>query len=144
MAPINMRYSVATLIIISTATPVSAWDIHPVKDPVSNEAVPSASVATTGASLVVACTNGQPQPRLRLDQAIETSNVAISYRFDDGVLAQRVASVSPQGLDLWPWTADYSAAAWRLRRAKRFRLILNQTTFDFDLSTGDQLPLFLC
>ena len=103
-----------------------------------------ASVATTGASLVVACTNGQPQPRISLDQAIEPKNVAISYRFDDGVLAQRVAAVSAQGLDLWPWPTEYSAAAWKLRRAKRFRLNLGQTLFDFDLSTGDPLPLFLC
>jgi hypothetical protein len=139
-----MRYSVAILLIISTAAPVSAWDLHLIRDPISNEPVPSASVATTGASLIVACTNGQPQPRLRFDQAIEPNNVAVTYRFDDGVLAQREASVSPQGIDLWPWTADYSAAVWRLRRARRFRLNLGQTMFDFDLSTGDQLPLFLC
>jgi hypothetical protein len=139
----NMRHSL-TICFLLIAMPVSAWEIRSIKDPMTNEPVTGASVTATGASLVVACTNGQPQPRLSLDQSIEPKNIVVSYRFDDGAVAQRVAAVSPDGHDLWPWPSDFSAAVWKLRRAKRFRLNMGQASFDFDLSTGEQLPVFLC
>jgi hypothetical protein len=139
----NMRRSLITICFLLIAMPVSAWEIRSVKEPTTNELVMSASVSATGASLVVACTNGQPQPRLSLDQSIEPKNTIVSYRFDDGPVAQHMAMVSADGHDLWPWPSEYSAAVWKLRRVKRFRLSVGQASFDFDLSTGDQIPLFL-
>jgi hypothetical protein len=139
-----MRRSFAIIFFLSTATPVSAWELHSIKDPVNNELVTRASVSTTGASLIVACTNGEPQPRLSLDQSVGLKEVAVSYRFDDGPVTRRMAMISPDGHELWPWPTDYSAAAWKLRRVKRFRLNVGETLFEFDLSTGDTLPLILC
>jgi hypothetical protein len=139
-----MRRSLTTICFLLIAMPVSAWEIRSIKDPMTNELVTGASVTATGASLIVACTNGQPQPRLSLDQSIEPKNIIVTYRFDDGPVAQRMAIVSADGHDLWPWPSDYSAAVWKLRRFKRFRLNIDQASFDFDLSTGEQLPAFLC
>jgi hypothetical protein len=143
----NMRRLLTTICFLSFAMPASAWELRSIKDPATNELVKSASVTAIGASLVVACTNGQQQPRLRLDQTIEpknTKNTIVSYRFDDGAVTQHMAVVSADGHELWPWPSDYSAAVWKLRRVKRFRLDMGQTSFDFDLSTGDHLPAFLC
>jgi hypothetical protein len=140
----NMRRLLTTICFLSMAMPVSAWELRSIKDPVTNELVKSASVAATGASLVVACTNGQQQPWLSLARSIEPKNIMVTYRFDDGPVAQRMATVSADGHDLWPWPSDYSAAVWKLRRVKRFHLDMGQTSFDFDLSTGDHLPAFLC
>lgn len=144
LASINMRRALVTICFLLVATRVSAWDIRSVKDPISNALVTGASVTATGASLIVACTNGQPQPRLSLDQGIEPKNTIVSYRFDDGPVKQGLASVSPDGHNLWPWPEDYSAAAWKLKRVKRFSLNIGQTHFDFDLSKGDGLPLIVC
>jgi hypothetical protein len=140
----NMRRALTTIYFLLIATQVSAWEVRPIKDPINNELVTSASVTASGASLIVACTNGQPQPRLSLDQGIEPKNTIVSYRFDDGPTAQAAAVVSPDGRNLWPWPADYSAAAWKLKRVKRFRLNIGQTLFDFDLSKGASLPLIVC
>jgi hypothetical protein len=139
-----MLRSLTTICFLSMAMPVSAWELGSIKDPATNEPVKSASVTATGASLIVACSNGQQQPRLRLDQSIEAKNIIVSYRFDEGPLAQHMATVTADGHDLWPWPSDYSAAVWKLRRVKRFRLNMGQASFDFDLTTGDHLPAFLC
>jgi hypothetical protein len=140
----NMRRLLTAICFLSMSMPVSAWELGSVKDPATNELVKSASVTAAGATLVVACTNGQQQPRLRLDQTIEPKNIIVSYRFDDGAVTQHMAAVSADGHELWPWPSDYSAAVWKLRRVKRFRLDMGRTSFDFDVSTGDQLPAFLC
>jgi hypothetical protein len=140
----NMHRLLTTICFLLMAMPVSAWELRSIKDPATNELVKSASVTATGASLVVACTNGQQQPRLKLDQTIEPKNTIVSYRFDDAAVSQHMAVVSADGHELWPWPSDYSAAVWKLRRVKRFRLSVGQTSFDFDLSTGDHLPAFLC
>lgn len=71
-------------------------------------------------------------------------DVVISYRFDDGPITPRIASISLDGQYLWPWRVDASAAIWKLRRSKRFRLSVGDASFDFDLTTSDQLPVILC
>ncbi len=140
----NMRRLLTAICFLLIAMPASAWELRSVKDPATNELVKSASVTATGASLVVACTKGQQQPWLNLAQGIEPKNIMVTYRFDDGPVAQRMAVVTADGHDLWPWPSDYSAAVWKLRRVKHFHLDMGQTSFDFDLSTGDHLPAFLC
>jgi hypothetical protein len=138
-----MRAWLVTIVFL-TATKASAWTISTAYDPVTDELINSASVSTVGASLVVACRNGQPEPRLRLDQNLVATEIVVSYRFDDGPITPRMAAISPDGQYLWPWRADASAAIWKLRRGKRFRLSVGDASFDFDLTTSDQLPVILC
>jgi hypothetical protein len=130
--------------LLVVATPALAWDVSAVKDPMTDKSATVASVTGRGASLSVTCTDGEPEIELKLDQRIAEKNVSITYRFDDGSEVRRTATVSRDGYGVRPWPTESSAAVWRLKRAKRLRLVVNGAPFDFDLSTGASLPMLLC
>ena len=105
-----------------------------------------ARVTAQDATLLVGCLNGHPQPRLTWSEPIGRGEVGVTYRFDDGPVVPRMATVTQGGKVVHPWLMDYGSAIARLKAGKRLRVQISGGRFyDFDLKAGGQgLPVIKC
>ena len=115
-----MRNLLALCLTLS-ATPCAAWNVSTTKDRMTDKTLTWASATSGEATLLVGCLNGQVQPRLSWGKRIGWGDIGISYRFDDGPVVPRFATVSQEETVLYPWIGDYSEAVARFRKGKRLR-----------------------
>lgn len=145
------EFASRALVLALAVVPVSqaaAWDVRQARDAMTDRMETSASVTSGGATearLVVACMNGQAMPRLSFGQRIGLGDIGVTYRLDSGAVVQRMAMLSQDGRDLWPWLGDAPNVTMRMRAAKRVRVsVAGGEVYDFDLTRGDSLPQLQC
>jgi hypothetical protein len=136
-----MRVIFVVGMLASTITTASAWTIERTKDPMTDRTNIWASVTDKGATLLVGCLNGQVEARLTWPDRIGYgSQLGLSYRVDKGEVVPRFAMLTQDGRTLYPW----AGVDW-LRPAKRLRVQIDRTVFDFDLVKGaPEIPAIRC
>ncbi|UFW82837.1 hypothetical protein BjapCC829_22880 [Bradyrhizobium barranii] len=140
-----MRVLVLLLLLFSIG-PAIAWDVGTFKDRMTDRTETYAAVQDGAATLYVGCLNGSVKPVLKFDQSIGWGKIGLSYRFDNGPVVPRFATLSQDGRDLWIWVLDHADAMAHLRSGKRLRISLDGAAmFDFNLSQGEKgLPAIKC
>ncbi|WP_213287605.1 hypothetical protein [Bradyrhizobium sp. sGM-13] len=135
------------LCLVLIVTPATAWTVTTEKDRLTDKTLTWARVTDQGATLLMGCLNGEPQPRLTWPGRVGfgQQSVGISYRFDDGPVVPRFATFGGDGASIYPWVADHADAWKKLKNGKRLRVQIGPHLFDFDLRQGGQdLPTVRC
>jgi hypothetical protein len=133
-------------ILLSSVASANSWHVDRHVDKMTDRTETAALVIAGDATLYVSCVNGQPQPRVRWDKRIGYGDLGVTYRFDAGEVVPRMAMLSQNGKDLWPWLGDPAGAIAKLRAGKRVRVqVTGGPVLDFDLGQGGQgLPDIRC
>ncbi|WP_128921859.1 hypothetical protein [Bradyrhizobium nanningense] len=141
----EMRIFVLCFLAVSMR-PAIAWEVGQFKDRMTDRIETYATVQDGAATLYVGCLNGAVKPVLKFDRPIGWGKIGLSYRFDNGPVVPRFATLSQDGQDLWIWVLDSAEAMAHLRTGKRLRISLDGAAmFDFNLSQGGKdLPAIKC
>lgn len=129
----------------STVAVHADWQVSTYTDAMTDRTETAATLAaTTGqATLRVTCARGRAVAEVTFPSHVGFLRIDTKYRFDEGPIVPRTASLSRDGRTLSLWGGEPAAALKRLTTAKRLRVQIFPVAapvefFEFTLAGADK------